>query len=74
MNKFSKKGDLFYPFFRISMNSRKGIDKAEKESFAFSMKAYLNLKTINARILLKSFQPIHRLINSHIKFEINSKN
>ena len=38
------------------------------------MKAYLNLKTINARFLLKSFQPIHRLINSYIKFEINSKN
>ena len=30
MNKFSKKEDLFYPFFRISTNSRKGIDKAEK--------------------------------------------
>lgn len=74
MNKLSKNGDSFYPFFRISTNSRKGIDKTEKESFAFSINAYLNLKTINARFLLKSYQPIHMLINSHIKFEINSKN
>ena len=68
MNIFSKKLTSFYPFFRFSPNSRKGIDKTEKETFVFSMESYLKLKNINARILLKSYQPIHRLINSSTIF------
>jgi hypothetical protein len=34
--------------------------------------AHLKPKTINARFLLKSYQPIHRLINSSSKIKINS--
>ena len=73
MNIFSKNLTSFYPFFRFSPNSRKGIDKTEKETFVIFMGSYLKLKNINARFLLKSYQPIHRLINSSTIFLINSK-
>jgi len=64
----SKKTTLFYPFFRISTNSRKGIEKVEKETFAILSAQPLKLQTINARNLLKSYQTIHSLINNSIKF------
>ena len=67
MNSISKKEYHFYAFFHFSSNSRKGIDKSEKENLVHLVKAILKLKTINARNLLKSFQPIHRLINSNSK-------
>ena len=63
MNTFSKIEDHFYPFFRFSANSRKGADWTEKETFGHFQKPILKLKTINARFLLKSYQPIHRHIN-----------
>lgn len=63
MNTFSKIEDHFYPFFRFSANSRKGVDWTEKETFGYFQKPFLKLKTINARFLLKSYQPIHRHIN-----------
>ena len=63
MNTFSKIEDHFYPFFRFSANSRKGADWTEKETFGHFLKPILKLKTINARFLLKSYQPIHRHIN-----------
>ena len=63
MNTFSKIEDHFYPFFRFSANSRKGVDWTEKETFGHFLKPILKLKTINARFLLKSYQPIHRHIN-----------
>ena len=67
MNIISNTLNHFYAVFHFSSNSRKGIDKAEKENFGFFVLMPLKLKTINARILLKSFQPIHRLINSNSK-------
>ena len=57
----------FYTVFHFSSNSRKGIDKSEKENLVHLIEDTLKLKTINARNLLKSFQPIHRLINSSSK-------
>ena len=62
MNSISKKEYHFYAFFHFSSNSRKGIDKSEKENLVHLIEDTLKLKTINARNLLKSFQPIHRLI------------
>lgn len=53
----------FYTVFHFSSNSRKGIDKSEKENFVCFIEVILKQKIINARTLLKSFQPIHRLIN-----------
>jgi len=38
------------------------------------MNGLLKLKTIYARFLWKSYQLIHRLINSNSKLQINSKN
>ena len=67
MNNISNKEYHFYAFFHFSSNSRKGIDKSEKENLVYFIKDTLKLKIINARILLKSFQPIHRLINSNSK-------
>ena len=67
MNTFSKIEDHFYPFFRFSANSRKGADWTEKENFVCFIEVILKQKIINARTLLKSFQPIHRLINSSNK-------
>ena len=63
MNTFSKNEDHFYPFFRFSANSRKGADWTEKETFGHFQKPILKVVTINARFLLKSYQPIHRHIN-----------
>ena len=64
---FSKNRYSYYSFFHFSSNSRKSIDKSEKENLVHFMEDSLKLKTINARNLLKSFQPIHRLINSNSK-------
>ena len=63
MNTFSKNEGHFYPFFRFSANSRKGADWTEKQTFGHFQKPILKLITINARFLLKSYQPIHRHIN-----------
>ena len=68
MNIISKKETSFYPFFRFSPNNRKTIDKTEKETFVIFMGSYLKLKNINARFLLKSYQPIHKLTNSSTIF------
>ena len=73
MNIIQKNRGCFYAFFRFSSNSRKGIDKAEKEKFGFFVLMTLKLKTINARNLIKSFQPIHKLINILIISSINLK-
>ncbi len=64
MNIFSKNLGYFYPFFRFSPNSRKGVDSSEKESFGHFREALLKSETINANFLLKSYQPIHRHINT----------
>lgn len=64
MNTFSKKRPVFYPFFRFSTNSRKGVDWTEKESFGLFQNGFLKLGNINANFLLKSYQPIHRHINT----------
>ena len=63
MNTFSKIEVYFYPIFRFSTNSRKGVDWTEKETFGHFQKPFLKLIIINARFLLKSYQPIHRHIN-----------
>lgn len=68
MNIISKNKIIFYPFFLFSPNNRKTIDKTEKETFVIFMGSYLKLKNINARFLLKSYQPIHKLINSSTIF------
>jgi len=73
MNTFSKIEALFYPFFRFSANSRKSADWTEKETFGHFQKPFLKLVTINPRILLKSYQPIHRHINiGSTNFKIKS--
>ena len=72
MNIISNTRNHFYTVFHFSSNSRKGIDKSEKENLVHLIEDTLKLKTINARNLLKSFQPIHRLINSSSKL-YNSK-
>ena len=72
MNIISNTRDYFYTVFHFSSNSRKGIDKSEKENLVHLIEDTLKLKTINARNLLKSFQPIHRLINNSSKL-YNSK-
>ena len=64
MNIFSKNQGLFYPFFHFSANSRKAVDLSERENFGDSRKPFLKSETINARNLLKSYQPIHKLINT----------
>ena len=63
MNIISKNRGCFYTFFRFSSDSRKGIDKTEKEKIAIFVHTFLTLKIINPRFLWKSYQPIHRLIN-----------
>ena len=71
MNTISKNWGLFYPFFHFSTNSRKGVDWTEKEIFGHFENGLLKPKNNNARFLLKSFQPIHSLINSSsMKFKI----
>ena len=62
MNTFSKIDTCFYPIFHFSANNKKQINRAEKETFGHFLTTYLKSKTINARNLLKSYQPIHRLI------------
>jgi len=49
------------------MDNQKGIDASEKEMLGHFQNMYLKLKIIFARTLLKSFQPIHRLINNSSK-------
>ena len=63
INIISKNGGQFYPFFHFSMNNQKRINRVEKETFIQFGWRHLKVETINARTLLKSFQPIHRLIN-----------
>ena len=64
MNIFLKNQGHFYPFFHFSANSRKGVDSSEKETFGHFRIGFLKSETINARFLLKSYQPIHRHINT----------
>ena len=68
MNIISKKVTSFYPFFLFSLNNRKTIDKTEKETFVIFMVSYLKLENNNTSFLLKSYQPIHKLINSNTIF------
>ena len=63
----------FYVVFHFSSNSRKDIDKPEKENFVFFIEVILKQKIINARTLLKSFQLIHKRINIHNKLQLNFK-
>jgi len=62
INIISKRWYPFYLFFRFSTDIRKRINQVEKETINIFDKRHLKTKTINARNLLKSFQPIHRLI------------
>ena len=62
MNIISKKWTLFYPFIHFSPNKQKDINMTEKQKINVFGIYLLKLKTINARTLLKSFQPIHSLI------------
>lgn len=71
-NIISNKFTSFYPFFRFSTNKRKRVDETEKETFDIFQNAHLKPKTINARKLLKSFQPIHKhIIIRNNLFKIN---